>query len=461
MFVRWKKGKNKLYCYLCESKRVAGKPVTKTLGALGHYPDNASELERQQFWLEVNSNLEQFSLPSDEQEKIEAKIAEKVPHYFTKSVSQFFALEQFLDSFPDGVLLVATESRIIHQNQVAQSLLKHLLASDEPVNEVPQAIWDVCQAVMAQGEPFNKETSFAVERLTSVNSEGHIRIRCQWFQGLELTSPCFWVSLVMVHQHDDVSTAEKPSSKGTKVPAGNSKADSNWRRPRTPSVSYSMSPRSSQLGRDIQPIEHTAVASIVSLRSTATSAVENSLDLSASLILTAIEGASLGVVIFSQNGTVLYANKYANVLLGERAYTSSVALTNKLWTVCQNLIVHKESEQLGWSPSNYSMVSEEDISTEYRTIHVRSQWFRWDNSQNHSDNCFLITLEDQQQSLDSLASQEALSYGLTAREADVWSLKRRGYEYRDIASELFISENTVKKHLKNIYAKKEQANWSI
>jgi DNA-binding CsgD family transcriptional regulator len=40
-------------------------------------------------------------------------------------------------------------------------------------------------------------------------------------------------------------------------------------------------------------------------------------------------------------------------------------------------------------------------------------------------------------------------------EAEVWLLRRRHYTLKEIATELSISINTVKKHLKNIHAKRE------
>jgi WD40 repeat protein len=44
-------------------------------------------------------------------------------------------------------------------------------------------------------------------------------------------------------------------------------------------------------------------------------------------------------------------------------------------------------------------------------------------------------------------------HGLTPREQDIWLLYRTNYSYKQIANELNISLNTVKKHMKNIYAK--------
>lgn len=47
----------------------------------------------------------------------------------------------------------------------------------------------------------------------------------------------------------------------------------------------------------------------------------------------------------------------------------------------------------------------------------------------------------------------AKKYNLTIREAQIWYLKCAEYPYKEIASTLKISINTVKKHLKNITIK--------
>ncbi len=47
----------------------------------------------------------------------------------------------------------------------------------------------------------------------------------------------------------------------------------------------------------------------------------------------------------------------------------------------------------------------------------------------------------------------AQKHGLTSREQDIWLLYRANYSYKQIAEELNISRNTLKKHMKNIHAK--------
>ena len=71
----------------------------------------------------------------------------------------------------------------------------------------------------------------------------------------------------------------------------------------------------------------------------------------------------------------------------------------------------------------------------------------------HQSRCFIILLEDRQRSLRNRALSDAAIYGLTEREAEVWALKLRGKEYSEISDTLWISQNTVKKHVKNIRSK--------
>ncbi|NJR70496.1 MAG: SUMF1/EgtB/PvdO family nonheme iron enzyme [Synechococcales cyanobacterium CRU_2_2] len=55
---------------------------------------------------------------------------------------------------------------------------------------------------------------------------------------------------------------------------------------------------------------------------------------------------------------------------------------------------------------------------------------------------------------------EIQRYGLTHRESEVWQLHRQGYSYDEIAGQLYISRNTVKKHLKAIALKRGVAERS-
>jgi ATP/maltotriose-dependent transcriptional regulator MalT len=68
--------------------------------------------------------------------------------------------------------------------------------------------------------------------------------------------------------------------------------------------------------------------------------------------------------------------------------------------------------------------------------------------------CILLLLEDCNDLLQEELRIERKKYDLTEREAEVWMLLRQEYSYQDIAKMLQISLNTVKTHVKNVYAKK-------
>ncbi len=65
----------------------------------------------------------------------------------------------------------------------------------------------------------------------------------------------------------------------------------------------------------------------------------------------------------------------------------------------------------------------------------------------------LIVLEDKQQTIRNKALSEAALYGLTERETEIWQLRLRGDAYKEISAALWISIDTVKKHIKNVRAK--------
>lgn len=189
--------------------------------------------------------------------------------------------------------------------------------------------------------------------------------------------------------------------------------------------------------------------------------LDDSFDMQATLLLAAIESFTVGLVIVAQDGTILHQNRQAHTLLKKMPGSSSTAaIPDNLWYTCHSLMANQD-KQCDLCPDGYNIVLEDDIPIDHSTIHVRVQWFDWDNSTYQSSDCFLITLEDRQHSLTVVANQEAQRYGLTTRETDVWCLKRMGHSYREIANALYISENTVKKHVKNIYSKKEQSAESI
>ena len=101
-------------------------------------------------------------------------------------------------------------------------------------------------------------------------------------------------------------------------------------------------------------------------------------------------------------------------------------------------------------PENSIILESEMDNGGLDVLRIRARWLYLET---YDQPLILIILEDQQCSLQNLITTEVKIYGLTPREAEIWSLRRANYSYKEIATKLFISLNTVKKHLKNIHHK--------
>ncbi|MGB3761515.1 MAG: helix-turn-helix transcriptional regulator [Rivularia sp. (in: cyanobacteria)] len=160
------------------------------------------------------------------------------------------------------------------------------------------------------------------------------------------------------------------------------------------------------------------------------------------LMQAVIESFVDGIFILTMHGELVHANERARCICkGE--------VPAEIQRICQSL---SESSQL-FPSQNISIESEINTQSAAK-IRVRARWLQ----ANESNNDYLIvTLEDRKQTNQSMAISEARKYALTEREAQVWLLRRANYSYQEIAQELYITINTVKKHLKNIYAKQQEA----
>ena len=173
-------------------------------------------------------------------------------------------------------------------------------------------------------------------------------------------------------------------------------------------------------------------------------------------LLSVLEGLVDGILIVSPHGKMIFANTPATELCHQLTHQLSHQLSpqqqypTEVWRSCEALI---ESRQ--WY-GDRPLVIESELHTENnQTYRICVQWLQLDEP------CLLVRLEDQQRSLQSLAVTEAKKFGLTPREAEVWFLKRCNLSRKEIASRLYITIDTVKKHLGNIQAKRQahQESW--
>ncbi len=169
-----------------------------------------------------------------------------------------------------------------------------------------------------------------------------------------------------------------------------------------------------------------------------------------SLFQGVIEKLIDGILIVTEQKELIYSNENAQRILGKlhqgRANTNIVP--KEIWYVCQSLI---QSRSLF---PNQCWTIQSKIFTEYSTIlEIQVRWFHMETIKIP---CLLITLEDRNQAIKNVAVEEAQFYQLTRREKEVWLLHRGHYTYKEIASELSITPNTVKKHMKSIHAKQKK-----
>lgn len=156
-----------------------------------------------------------------------------------------------------------------------------------------------------------------------------------------------------------------------------------------------------------------------------------------------------GVLLVTVRGEWLYANQLARQICQQLTQNQSHpnVVPGEIWRVCQALIDIRQSYV------NQLVIMESEIMAhESSALRIRTRWFSLDDAQHPH---ILVTLEDKSQSTQSLAIAEAKKYDLTPREAEIWSLRRANYSYKKIADKLYITLNTVKKHVKNIRAKQE------
>lgn len=160
-----------------------------------------------------------------------------------------------------------------------------------------------------------------------------------------------------------------------------------------------------------------------------------------------LEGFVDGILILTVAGKPIYGNRNALKII-ESCLSNGVSaelIQHEIQLLCRAVI---DSFDLYLNRS--IVVESELIHDAMRLLRLRARWL---NVEFEQQQLVLISLEDQHYSIRYRAIADAEKYGLTPREAQIWAMRRARHTYQEIATELYISVNTVKKHLKNIYAK--------
>lgn len=172
------------------------------------------------------------------------------------------------------------------------------------------------------------------------------------------------------------------------------------------------------------------------------------------LLQAVIESFLDGILILTTERKLLHANEFARRLCQQfiPKGSSADALPEEIWRVCESLI---DSREL--FPSEKIIIESELETDRGVQLRIRARWLPLATGE---QNFLLVILEDCNQTTESMALSDVEKLGLTNREAEVWLLRRGNLSYKQIAQQLYITINTVKKHLKNIHAKQQEMLWS-
>ncbi|NJR64371.1 MAG: helix-turn-helix transcriptional regulator [Leptolyngbyaceae cyanobacterium CRU_2_3] len=151
-----------------------------------------------------------------------------------------------------------------------------------------------------------------------------------------------------------------------------------------------------------------------------------------------IEDLIDGILIVSDQREILYINDSARRALYQLNQNQAQinSIPREIWHICETLI---HSRNL--FPEQEWLIEFEIFTDSSTALNIRVRWLKLESVENP---CLLLIIEDRYQAIKNISIAEAERYGLTPREKEVWLLHRVGLTYKQIASELCITPNTVK-----------------
>ncbi|MGD1941394.1 MAG: helix-turn-helix transcriptional regulator [Leptolyngbyaceae cyanobacterium] len=166
----------------------------------------------------------------------------------------------------------------------------------------------------------------------------------------------------------------------------------------------------------------------------------------------ALENTSLethvgSVLVFTEDGTLIYATENLPDRLKKlMASAEPGVIPQEILLICQML----KQCRSRFPSQNWAM--EFDIFTKDAiALRIRSRWLKLEG---FAHPCILLIVEDHQQMVQDIVLDEVQGWGLTPREQEVWLHHQAGCTYHQIAEQLFITINTVKKHMRSVHAKR-------
>ncbi|MBH8553967.1 LuxR family transcriptional regulator [Nostocaceae cyanobacterium CENA357] len=163
-----------------------------------------------------------------------------------------------------------------------------------------------------------------------------------------------------------------------------------------------------------------------------------------------LEGLGDGILILTAAGELVHANASAYHICCQlnQGHFDSNSIPSTIWHLCQSLL---DSQRFLSDP--IMMLSDEIVLDKLTIFRIRVRFL---DLETFDIPCLLVTIENRYESMKNIAIAEIKKYELTPREAEIWCLYRSNYSYKEIATKLHITLNTVKKHMKNIHAKRQE-----
>jgi DNA-binding CsgD family transcriptional regulator len=179
----------------------------------------------------------------------------------------------------------------------------------------------------------------------------------------------------------------------------------------------------------------------------------------ASFFQEVIESLQDGILILTETGKLVYTNTRACQICHQlnKDGADINCVPPAIWNLCKSL---RESTKLFPNqmimrlfPDQRLVMSDEIVCEQSTIFRIRVRWL---DSEHVGYPCFIVTIENRFDTLKNVVIAEVKKYHMTPREGEIWSLYRANYTYKDIAAQLHITLNTVKKHMKNIHAKRQR-----
>ena len=169
--------------------------------------------------------------------------------------------------------------------------------------------------------------------------------------------------------------------------------------------------------------------------------------------------ASQGFMLLDQTGSLVQSSPTARSLCRAWQKVAEIQVC-QLGSRHQDMALPADIQKLALSliegrqlfPELKFQLQDTVLLQENTRINIQAEWIILESQRS---SYILVTLENLTEVAHQRALFDAYQYHFTQREIEVWELHLQGLSYRQIAQALFISVNTVKRHMKSIHSKRK------